>query len=116
VRSGISWTISFTEVPLVIGFFVAPFEIVLAAHLVAGVGTLIARRVVGRVLYNAGAFLLEITGAFAIAALVKLAVGGLDMSWLPALLGAVAAPLISTVLALAAVRVLRRRMRISTAL
>lgn len=116
VRSGISWTISFTEIPLVIGFFVAPFEIVLAAHLVAGVGTLIARRVVGRVLYNAGAFLLEITGAFAVAALLKLAVGGLGMSWLPALLGAVAAPLISTVLALAAVRVLRRRMRISTAL
>src|SRR5699024_2347913 len=44
VRSGISWTISFTEIPLVIGFFVAPFEVVLLAHLAAGVGTLLVRR------------------------------------------------------------------------
>lgn len=114
VRSGISWTISFTEIPLVIGFFVAPFEVVLAAHLVAGVGTLLVRRVTGRVVYNTGTFLLEISGAFAVAGLLGFAVGG--MSWLPALAGAVTAPLVSTVLALAAVRVLRRRMRISTAL
>src|SRR5438874_13825675 len=81
VRSGISWTISFTEIPLVIGFFVAPFEVVLAAHLVAGIGTLLARKVAGRVLYNAGAFLLEITGAFAVAGLVSHAVGGTGIPW-----------------------------------
>ena len=114
VRSGISWTISFTEIPLVIGFFVAPFEVVLLAHLAAGVGTLLVRRVTGRIVYNTGTFLLEISGAFAIAGLLGLGVGG--MSWLPALGGAVTAPLVSTVLALAAVPVLRRRMRISTAL
>ncbi|MFE0024040.1 putative bifunctional diguanylate cyclase/phosphodiesterase [Amycolatopsis sp. NPDC059021] len=116
VRSGISWTISFTEIPLVIGFFIAPFEVVLAAHLVAGIGTLLARKVAGRVLYNAGAFLLEITGAFAVAGLVKQATGSVDMTWVAALAGTLAAPLVSTLLALAAVRVLRRRMRVSTAI
>nr|WP_020668468.1 EAL domain-containing protein [Amycolatopsis nigrescens] len=116
VRSGISWTISFTEIPLVIGFFVAPFEVVLAAHLIAGISTLLARKVSGRVLYNAGAFLLEITSAFAVAGLVTHIVGGEGIPWLAALAGTLTAPLTSTLLALAAVRVLRRRMRIGTAL
>jgi diguanylate cyclase (GGDEF)-like protein len=116
VRSGISWTISFTEIPLVIGFFVAPFEVVLIAHLVAGISTLLVRRVSGRVLYNAGAFLLEITSAFAVAGLVQRLMGSTDMTWPAALAGTLTAPLASTLLALAAVRVLRRRMRIGTAL
>jgi diguanylate cyclase (GGDEF)-like protein len=116
VRSGISWTISFTEIPLVIGFFVAPFEVVLVAHLVAGISTLLVRRVSGRVLYNAGAFLLEITSAFAVAGLVQRATGTTEMTWPAALAGTLTAPLASTLLALAAVRVLRRRMRIGTAL
>ncbi|HJQ47198.1 MAG TPA: bifunctional diguanylate cyclase/phosphodiesterase [Amycolatopsis sp.] len=116
VRSGISWTISFTEIPLVIGFFVAPFEVVLAAHLVAGISTLLVRRVSGRVLYNAGAFLLEITCAFAVAGLVQRLMGSAEMTWPAALAGTLTAPLASTLLALAAVRVLRRRMRIGTAL
>jgi diguanylate cyclase (GGDEF)-like protein len=116
VRSGISWTISFTEIPLVIGFFVAPFEVVLAAHLVAGIGTLVVRRVSGRVLYNAGAFLLEITSAFAVAGLVQHIMGSTEMTWPAALAGTLTAPLASTLLALIAVRVLRRRMRIGTAL
>lgn len=116
VRSGISWTISFTEIPLVIGFFVAPFEVVLAAHLVAGISTLLVRRVSGRVLYNAGAFLLEITSAFAVAGLVQRILGGTEVTWPAALAGTLTAPLASTLLALAAVRVLRRRMRVGTAL
>ncbi|WP_236789545.1 bifunctional diguanylate cyclase/phosphodiesterase [Amycolatopsis sp. GM8] len=116
VRSGISWTISFTEIPLVIGFFVAPFEVVLVAHLVAGISTLLVRRVSGRVLYNAGAFLLEITSAFAVAGLVQHAMGSTAMTWPAALAGTLTAPLASTLLALAAVRVLRRRMRVGTAL
>ncbi|KAA9162955.1 EAL domain-containing protein [Amycolatopsis acidicola] len=116
VRSGISWTISFTEIPLVIGFFVAPFEVVLAAHLVAGISTLVVRRVSGRVLYNAGAFLLEITSAFAVAGAVQRIMGATEMTWPAALAGTLTAPLASTLLALAAVRVLRRRMRIGTAL
>ncbi|WP_433409102.1 EAL domain-containing protein [Saccharomonospora azurea] len=115
VRSGISWTISFTEIPLVIGLLVAPFEVVLAAHVLAGVTTLLARRVTGRVLYNAGAFLMEVTSAFAVAGLVSQALGSpAEMPWLAALAGTLTAPLASTLLAMAAVRVLRRRMRIGT--
>ncbi|WP_019814928.1 putative bifunctional diguanylate cyclase/phosphodiesterase [Saccharomonospora saliphila] len=117
VRSGISWTISFTEIPLVIGLLVAPFEVVLAAHVVAGVTTLLARRVTGRVLYNAGAFLLEVTSAFAVAGLVRDMLGGAgQMPWMAALAGTLTAPLASTMLAMAAVRVLRRRMRVNTVL
>ncbi|WP_019807142.1 putative bifunctional diguanylate cyclase/phosphodiesterase [Saccharomonospora halophila] len=117
VRSGISWTISFTEIPLVIGLLVAPFEVVLTAHVVAGVATLLARRVTGRVLYNAGAFLLEVTSAFAVAGLVRQILGGADqMPWIAALAGTLTAPLASTLLAMVAVRVLRRRMRVNTVL
>lgn len=117
VRSGISWTISFTEVPLVIGFFVAPFEVVLAAHVVAGITTLLARKVTGRVLYNSGAFLIEVTGAFAVASVVWHALGSPEgMPWLAALAGTLTAPLASTLLAMGAVRVLRRPMRVGTVL
>lgn len=117
VRSGISWTISFTEIPLVIGFFVAPFEVVLTAHVAAGVTTLLARKVTGRVLYNVGAFLIEVTSAFTIAGVVRNALGSpAEMPWLAALAGTLTAPLASTLLAMGAVRVLRRRMRIGTVL
>ncbi|OZM74823.1 diguanylate phosphodiesterase [Amycolatopsis antarctica] len=116
VRSNVSYTISFTEIPLVIGFFVAPFEVVLAAHVFAGVATLVLRRVTGRVFYNLGAFLLEIASAFAVAGLVQTLLGDPGMPWLAALAGTLTAPLVSTLLALATIRVLRRRMRIGTAL
>ena len=115
VRSGVSWTISFTEIPLVIGLFVAPFEVVLAAHLIAGVGTLVIRGVRDRLLYNAGA-ILEISRAFAVAGLVRH--GRRQRAarpWLAVLAGALTAPLVSTLLALAAVRVLGSRMRVGAA-
>ncbi|SNR70339.1 diguanylate cyclase/phosphodiesterase [Haloechinothrix alba] len=116
VRSGISWTISFTEIPLVIGLMVGPFEVVLAAHLVAGVGTLIARKVSGRVLYNTGVMTIEITVAFAMAGLVAALTGPVGAQWLAAFVGTVSAPVASTILALCAVWVLRRRMRAGTGL
>src|SRR5207244_3787610 len=68
------------------------------------------------VLYNAGAFLLEITSAFAVAGMVQHAMGATEMPWVAALAGTLTAPLTSTLLALLAVRVLRRRMRVGTAL
>ena len=34
----ISWTISFAEIPLVLGLVTVPFEVVLASYLVAGLG------------------------------------------------------------------------------
>src|SRR5690349_21038167 len=67
VRSGVAWTISFTEIPLVLGLLVAPFEVVLAAHVVAGVGTLLGRRILDRAVYNAGLMFMEISVAFAAA-------------------------------------------------
>ncbi|MGH3451326.1 MAG: putative bifunctional diguanylate cyclase/phosphodiesterase [Haloechinothrix sp.] len=116
VRSGISWTISFTEIPLVIGMVVAPYEVVLAAHVVAGVGTLAARKVSGRLLYNAGVMVIEITCAFAVAGLVGSLMAGSGVTWVAAFAGTLSAPVASTVLALGAVWVLRRRMRVSTGL
>ncbi|RZS40706.1 diguanylate cyclase/phosphodiesterase [Herbihabitans rhizosphaerae] len=116
VRSGVSWSISFTEIPLAIGLFVAPFEVVLAAHLLAGVGTLIVRRVQDRVLYNTGAMIIEISCAFAVAHLVEVALRGLGPSWAGVWAGTLVVPVSSTLLALAAVYVLGRRMGVGAAL
>jgi EAL domain-containing protein (putative c-di-GMP-specific phosphodiesterase class I)/GGDEF domain-containing protein len=102
VRGGVSWTISFTEIPLAIGLFVAPFPVVLAAHLVAGVGTLLARRVQDRVLYNTGAETLEIAVAFTVFSLLNNQPG-----WFSVFAGAL--------LALFAVYVLGRRIRLGAA-
>jgi diguanylate cyclase (GGDEF)-like protein len=115
VRSGVSWSISFSEIPLVIGLFVAPFEVVLAAHLAAGVGTLLVRRVQDRIVYNAGAMVFEICCAFATAAAVTKLLGGFGPSWAGVVAGALAAPLSSTLLALVCTRVLGRRMRVGAA-
>ncbi|MGH3862753.1 putative bifunctional diguanylate cyclase/phosphodiesterase [Actinokineospora sp.] len=115
VRSGVSWSISFCEIPLVIGLFVAPFEVVLAAHLAAGVGTLLVRRVHDRILYNAGAMIFEICSAFATLTLVNQLLGGFGPSWAGVIAGALIAPLSSTLLALVCVRVLGRRMRVGAA-
>jgi diguanylate cyclase (GGDEF)-like protein len=114
VRGGVSWTISFTEIPLAIGLFVAPFPVVLAAHLVAGVGTLLARRVQDRVLYNTGAETLEIAVAFTVYAVLNDQLTG-HPSWFAVFLGALSAPVTSTLLGLVAVYVLGRRMRIGAA-
>jgi diguanylate cyclase (GGDEF)-like protein len=115
VRGGVSWTISFTEIPLVIGLFVAPFQVVLAAHLIAGVGTYLARRVQDRIVYNTGVFVIEIASAYSVATLLRTTLGGVGPDWLAVLAGALAAPLASTLLALAAVYMLGRRMRVGAA-
>jgi hypothetical protein len=115
VRGGVSWTISFTEIPLAIGLFVAPFQVVLAAHLVAGVGTLLARRVQDRVLYNTGAEIFEITAAFTVFTVLSGTLGSTGPEWFAVFAGALAAPVTSTLLALVAVHVLGRRMRLGAA-
>ncbi|WP_414636760.1 putative bifunctional diguanylate cyclase/phosphodiesterase [Actinophytocola sp.] len=114
VRGGVSWTISFTEIPLAIGLFVAPFPVVLAAHLVAGVGTLLARRVQDRVLYNTGAETLEIAVAFSVFTLIRDSLDGRP-GWFAVFAGALSAPVTSTLLALVAVYVLGRRIRLGAA-
>ncbi|MGW5053329.1 putative bifunctional diguanylate cyclase/phosphodiesterase [Actinokineospora sp. NPDC004072] len=115
VRSGVSWSITFCEIPLVIGLFVAPFEVVLAAHLLAGVGTLLIRRVQDRILYNAGAMIFEICAAFAVATWLNNVLDGIAPPWTGVVAGALAAPLSSTALALVCVRILGRRMRVGAA-
>jgi diguanylate cyclase (GGDEF)-like protein len=113
VRSGVSWSISFTEIPLAIGLFVAPFELVLLAHVIAGVSTLIIRGVHDRVLYNAGVLILEISTAFAVLHAFNLGVDGFGPPWAGVFVGAFAAPVSSTLLGLVTVHVLGRRMRLS---
>jgi len=116
VRSGISWTVSFTEIPLVVGLLVADFEVVLITHLVAGIGTLIVRRVDRRRLYNAGVLIIEVSCAYAVAAAVSSALGASGTPWQAAFLGALAAPVVSTLLAMISVWVLRNRMKLTTGL
>jgi diguanylate cyclase (GGDEF)-like protein len=113
VRSGVSWSISFTEIPLAIGLFVAPFELVLLAHVVAGVSTLLIRGVHDRVLYNAGVFVIEISTAFAVLHAFNIGLDGIGPPWAGVFVGAFAAPISSTLLGLVTVHVLGRRMRVS---
>jgi hypothetical protein len=114
VRGEVSWTISFTEVPMVIGLLVAPFQVVVVAHVVAGVATLMARKVAGRLRYNAGVMLLEASSAFAVAHVVG-DLTGRNPTWFGPFVGALAVPLSSTLLALVAVRLLGRRLTLSGA-
>jgi diguanylate cyclase (GGDEF)-like protein len=114
VRGDVSWTISFTEIPMVIGLLIAPFQVVLVAHVVAGVGTLVARKVGDRVLYNAGVFMIEAASAFAIATVICRALPP-GPWWIGSFVGVLAVPLSSTLLAVVAVRMLGRRMRLSSA-
>ncbi|HEY3606998.1 MAG TPA: EAL domain-containing protein, partial [Pseudonocardiaceae bacterium] len=114
VRGDVSWTISFTEIPMVVGLLIAPFQVVLVAHVVAGVGTMVARKVGDRVLYNAGVFMVEAASAFAIATVICRALPP-GPWWIGSFVGALAVPLSSTLLAVVAVRMLGRRMRLSSA-
>src|SRR2546422_1070250 len=83
----------------------------LAAHLAAGVGTYLARRVQDRIIYNSGVFIIEIASAFSVMTALNLSLHGFGPPWLGVLAGALAAPLSSTLLALVAVHILGRRMR-----
>ncbi|MPY80611.1 MAG: EAL domain-containing protein [Actinophytocola sp.] len=116
VRSGVAWTISFTEIPLVIGVMVADFEIVLIAHLIAGLGTLAHRRSEGTLLYNTGVMALEICCAFAVANGVRLLLAADEMPWIGAFLGALVAPVASTVFALSTIWVLRKPLQLTSGL
>jgi diguanylate cyclase (GGDEF)-like protein len=113
VRGDVSWTVSFAELPMVVGLLLMPFQVVLVAHVVAGVATLIVRRVSGRVRYNAGVMLLEAASAFALVHGVNALTGGYP-AWLGAFVGVMALPLGSTLLAVVAVRLLGRRMRLGS--
>lgn len=102
--SRVGWSISFTEIPLILGVLIAPFEVVLAAHLIAGTATVIGRQSENRLPYNVGVFCFEVTVPFVVATLVHQVVP--DPMWVGAVVGVVISPLVSTLLAVAALHIL----------
>ncbi|MCP2260372.1 diguanylate cyclase/phosphodiesterase [Streptoalloteichus tenebrarius] len=112
----VGWAISFTEIPLVLGLLTAPFEVVLAAHLVAGVGSQLVRRLTSNLVYNVGVMCLEIAGPFAVYALATQVLPDGAPRWTAALLGTLASSLISVALAVTALNILRGEPRLPAAL
>ncbi|WP_243790158.1 bifunctional diguanylate cyclase/phosphodiesterase [Saccharopolyspora gloriosae] len=111
----VGWTISFTEIPLILGLLTAPFEVVLAANLLAGLGAQVGRRAATHVVYNAGVMCLEIAVPFAVATAVQRSLPQLAPEWFGPVLGTLTSPLISCAFALAALHVLGGAMRVSAA-
>ncbi|CAM06042.1 diguanylate cyclase/phosphodiesterase [Saccharopolyspora erythraea NRRL 2338] len=109
----VGWTISFTEIPLILGLLTAPFEVVLAANLLAGLGAQVGRRAATHVAYNAGVMCLEIAVPFAVASVVTRTVGTASPEWFGPVVGTLTSPLISCGFALAALHVLGGAMRVS---
>ncbi|GGI93646.1 bifunctional diguanylate cyclase/phosphodiesterase [Saccharopolyspora subtropica] len=109
----VGWTISFTEIPLILGLLTAPFEVVLAANLLAGLGAQVGRRAATHVVYNAGVLCLEIAVPFAVANVVNQALVGVAPVWFGPVVGTLTSPLISCAFALAALLVLGGAMRVS---
>ncbi|RRO13008.1 bifunctional diguanylate cyclase/phosphodiesterase [Saccharopolyspora rhizosphaerae] len=109
----VGWTISFTEIPLLLGLLTAPFEVVLAANLLAGLGAQVGRRAATHVVYNAGVLCLEIAVPFAVASLVNQALAGVAPDWFGPVVGTLTSPLISCGFALAALTVLGGAMKVA---
>ncbi|MDR7302428.1 diguanylate cyclase (GGDEF)-like protein [Haloactinomyces albus] len=109
---GVGWTISFSEIPLVLGLLTVPFEVVLAANLLAGLGAQVGRRAAAHVAYNAGVLCLEIAVPFAVAAGVNAGLAGMAPMWFGAAAGTLTSSLISCGFALAALHVLGGGMRL----
>ncbi|GAA2330186.1 EAL domain-containing protein [Saccharopolyspora halophila] len=109
----VGWTISFTEIPLLLGLLTAPFEVVLAANLLAGLGAQIGRRAATHVVYNAGVLCLEIAVPFAVAGMVNQAFHAVAPDWFGPVIGTLTSPLISCGFALAALTVLGGAMKVA---
>ncbi|SFS44799.1 putative bifunctional diguanylate cyclase/phosphodiesterase [Saccharopolyspora flava] len=109
----VGWTISFTEIPLLLGLLTAPFEVVLAANLLAGLGAQVGRRAATHVVYNAGVLCLEIAVPFAVANLVNRTLVGIAPDWFGPVVGTLTSPLISCGFALAALTVLGGAMKVA---
>ncbi|GAB2746175.1 EAL domain-containing protein [Salinifilum aidingensis] len=109
----VGWTISFTEIPLLMGMLVAPFEVVLIANVGAGLAANLGRRAATHAVYNSGVLLLETALPFAAAHALNRALLGLAPQWFGPVVGTLMSSLISCGCALAAVYVLGGPMRIS---
>ncbi|WP_019852765.1 putative bifunctional diguanylate cyclase/phosphodiesterase [Actinopolyspora mortivallis] len=112
----VGWTISFTEIPLIVGLLTAPFEVVLAANLVAGLVAQIGKRAATHVSYNAGVLCWEIAVPFLVAGACGNLFGDTVPGWLCAGIGAVSSSLISCGCAVAALSALGNGMRPSAGL
>ncbi|GAB3555067.1 diguanylate cyclase (GGDEF)-like protein [Actinopolyspora lacussalsi] len=112
----VGWTISFTEIPLILGLLTAPFEVVLAANLVAGLAMQVRKRAASHVAYNAGVLCWEIAVPFLIAGTCRGALGEVVPLWLCAGIGAASSSLISCGCAVAALYALGNGMRVSAGL
>ncbi|MGH3436362.1 MAG: putative bifunctional diguanylate cyclase/phosphodiesterase [Sciscionella sp.] len=106
----IDWTVSFTEVPLAIGLLVGSFPLVLLVHLVAGIGAQLRRGSARHLAYNVGVMCLEVAVPFAVYHALRGPWAGAPL-WLPAVPGALSSSLVSTLLGLAALRVISGRLR-----
>ncbi len=109
----VGWTISFTEIPLLIGLLTAPFEVVLLANLVAGLVAQVGRRASTHILYNTGVMGLEIAVPFATAHAINLWLGDVAPMWFGAAVGTLTCSLLSCGFALAALHALGGGTRIT---
>ncbi len=109
----VGWTISFTEVPLILGLLTAPFEVVLAANLVAGLAAQIGKRAATHFAYNTGVLCWEVAVPFLVAGAVDAATAAAAPMWFGAAVGTLTSSLISCGCAVAALRVLGNEMRVS---
>jgi diguanylate cyclase (GGDEF)-like protein len=111
----VSWTISFAEIPLVLGLVTVPFEVVLAAYLVAGLGIQISRHKFRHLSYHVGIMCLEVAVPYGVFYLLQGEFGSSVPLWAAALLAVLTSPLVSTALGLGAMHVLGGELRLSAA-
>jgi len=110
----ISWTISFAEIPLVLGLVTVPFEVVLAAYLVAGLGVQIYRHKLRHLSYHVGIMCLEVAIPYFVFYVLRNDFPAMPV-WAAAALGMLTSPLVSTALGLGAMNVLGGELRLPAA-
>jgi diguanylate cyclase (GGDEF)-like protein len=111
----VSWTISFAEIPLVLGLVTVPFEVVLAAYLVAGLGVQISRHKLRHLSYHVGIMCLEVAIPYAAFYYLRGHFGDAMPLWAAGSLAVLTSPLVSTVLGLGAMNVLGGELRLPAA-
>ena len=88
----VSWTISFAEIPLVLGLVTVPFEVVLVAYLAAGLGIQISRHKFRHLSYHVGIMCLEVAIPYGTYYLLQHATGDAVPVWAAALLAVLTSP------------------------
>src|SRR5690606_11295389 len=102
----VGWTISFSEIPLILGLLTAPFEVVLAANLLAGLGAQVGRRAGSHVPYNTAVLCLEIAIPFSVSHGVSQLTEQVAPHWFGPVVGTLTSSLLSCAFALGALHVL----------